>query len=329
MCRRLRAALLALGIVLSASSVRAQVVYSGRVYTARGHSWHQLRVIQVSDGKTTALTDSARSHHWPRCTLDGRYIYFLSNTEDDEEIFPQQIWRFERSTGTESLVFRQPNLPPPTDADYSKREIWGLIGPSADGRAIFFDIGAGEVLKFDGTETRLATTKEGTFSVLSPEARRIALIGQDGHLRVINTSGRLLKDSVNAIYPRGQPMGNSWPASPATNRSAPLISRAGQRPTRLLCLRKEPTGVFLPPSRGGRTASHCWSAAMVPIAVQLRDTMTTGCSISKNIPGSTSTAEIRHSGRRTVHRSFTRPLATWVSSRARDRNYRARHIKCG
>ena len=194
MCRRLRAALLALGIVLSASSVRAQVVYSGRVYTARGHSWHQLRVIQVSDGKTTALTDSARSHHWPRCTLDGRYIYFLSNTEDDEEIFPQQIWRFERSTGTESLVFRQPNLPPPTDADYSKREIWGLIGPSADGRAIFFDIGAGEVLKFDGSEARPATTKEGTFSVLSPEARRIALTGQDGHLRVIDTSGRLLKD---------------------------------------------------------------------------------------------------------------------------------------
>jgi hypothetical protein len=63
MCRRLRDALLALGIVLSASSARARVVYSGRVYTARGHSWHQLRVIQFSDGKTTALTDSPRSRH--------------------------------------------------------------------------------------------------------------------------------------------------------------------------------------------------------------------------------------------------------------------------
>jgi Tol biopolymer transport system component len=194
MCQRLRVALLTLGIVLSASSVRAQVVYSGRVYAARGHSWHQLRVIQVSNGKTTALTDSPRSHDWPRCSLDGRYIYFLSDSEDDDENFPQQIWRFDRSTGAENLVFQQPNLPSTTDPDYVKRAIWGLIGTSADGRAIFFDIGAGEVLKFDGTETPLATTKEATFAVLSPEARRIALIGQDGHLRVIDISGRLLKD---------------------------------------------------------------------------------------------------------------------------------------
>ena len=194
MGQRLRAALLTLGIVLSASSVRAQVVYSGRVYTARGYSWHQLRAIQLSDGKTTALTNSPRSHDWPRCSLDGRYIYFLSSSEDDDETFPQQIWRLDRSTGAESLVFQQPNLLSTTDPDYYQRAIWGLIGTSADGRTIFFDIGAGEVFKFEGTETRLATTKEATFAVLSPEARSIALVGQDGHLRVIDTSGRLVKD---------------------------------------------------------------------------------------------------------------------------------------
>ena len=194
MGQRLRAALLTLGIVLSASSVRAQVVYSGRVYTARGYSWHQLRAIQLSDGKATALTNSPRSHEWPRCSLDGRYIYFLSDSEDDDETFPQQIWRFDRSTGAENLVFQQPNLPSTTDPDYVKRAIWGLIGTSADGRIVFFDIGAGEVSKFDGTETSPATTKEATFAVLSPEALRIASIGQDGHLRVIDTSGRLLKD---------------------------------------------------------------------------------------------------------------------------------------
>lgn len=126
--------------------------------------------------------------------MEGRYIYFLSSSEYDDEIFPQQIWRLDRSTGAESLVFQQPNLPSTTDANYQKRAIWGLIGSSADGRAIFFNIGAGEVLKFDGTETRLATAKGATFSVLAPDARRIALIGQDGHLRVIDTSGRPVKD---------------------------------------------------------------------------------------------------------------------------------------
>jgi hypothetical protein len=91
MSRRLCAALLALRFLLSASSVRAQVVYSGRVYTAHRRSWHQLCVIQLSDGKTTALTDSPRSHYELQCSADGRYIYFLSNSVDDDLSAPGDL----------------------------------------------------------------------------------------------------------------------------------------------------------------------------------------------------------------------------------------------
>ena len=180
--------------MLSASSVRAQVVYSGRVYTARGYSWHQLRAIQLSDGKTTALTNSPRSHDWPRCSLDGRYIYFLSSSEDDDETFPQEIWRLDRSTGAESLVFQQPNLLSTTDPDYYERAIWGLIGTSADGEPSF---STSALARYSSSREpkpgwRLPKKRRSRFSRRKPAALR--LIGQDGHLRVIDTSGRLVKD---------------------------------------------------------------------------------------------------------------------------------------
>jgi hypothetical protein len=64
----------------------------------------------LSDGKTTALTDSPRSHYELQCSADGRYIYFLSNSVDDDAYLPQEIWRFDRSTGAESMVLK-PNFP--------------------------------------------------------------------------------------------------------------------------------------------------------------------------------------------------------------------------
>ncbi|HEY6417940.1 MAG TPA: hypothetical protein VIX59_02965 [Candidatus Binataceae bacterium] len=200
--RRTCASLLASMILLlqSSASVHAQLVYSGRVYSTRGPSWHQLREIHLSDGKDTALTDSERSHYQPRCTSDGATIFFLSSKSDSEDTFPQEIWRFDRSTGTESLVFK-PKLPPRESDNFFALAIWNLLGVSPDGRTIFFTRGSGEVDKFDVKQTRLAVRKDGSMPVLSPEAPRIALVGDDGRLRVIDANGKVMKDFGDCDLP--------------------------------------------------------------------------------------------------------------------------------
>jgi hypothetical protein len=50
-------------------------VYSGREYLKAGKSYQQIRTMDITTGKSTPLSKSARDHDIPWCTSDGS-IYF-------------------------------------------------------------------------------------------------------------------------------------------------------------------------------------------------------------------------------------------------------------
>jgi Tol biopolymer transport system component len=82
-----------LATLLLAPSIEAQeVVFSRRVYAARGTTFQQLWTWSASDGRLTQLTRSARDHRNPVCSPDGTQISFYSATSR---------WSFDRKTGIE------------------------------------------------------------------------------------------------------------------------------------------------------------------------------------------------------------------------------------
>jgi Tol biopolymer transport system component len=87
-----------LSFLLLANSIDAQqVVFSRRVYAARGTTFQQLWIWSASDGRLTQLTRSARDHANPVCSPDGTQIFFDSGA-------PWRRWRFDRQTGIEQPV---------------------------------------------------------------------------------------------------------------------------------------------------------------------------------------------------------------------------------
>lgn len=218
----------------SSAGVHAQVVYSSRVYSNRGHSWHQLREIRLSDGKEMVLTDSKRPHYNPRCTLDGTTIFFLSSESESDGPYGQEIWRLDRSTRTESLVFK-PSLPTPSDNNFSTLgTTFTLLGGSPDGRTLFFLGDNGEVDKFDVKQTRLGFSWGGSV-VLSRDATRLALVGEDRDLRVIDTNGRVLADFGNCGLPAWSKDGDQL-ACVSEKRAVQTIDVAHTATTRSIAL---------------------------------------------------------------------------------------------
>ncbi len=90
-----------LSCLMLASSVDAQqVVFSRRVYAARGTTFQQLWIWSASGGGLTQLTRSERDHENPVCSPDGGDIFFDSRTDP---LGPHR-WRFDRQTGMEQPV---------------------------------------------------------------------------------------------------------------------------------------------------------------------------------------------------------------------------------
>jgi Tol biopolymer transport system component len=91
----------ALAVLIATGPVGAQeIVFSRRVYAARGATFQQLWSWSASDGRLTQLTRTARSHDNPVCSPDGAAIFFGAAIAGLEE----QRWRFDRRNGTEQRV---------------------------------------------------------------------------------------------------------------------------------------------------------------------------------------------------------------------------------
>jgi Tol biopolymer transport system component len=85
-------------LLLVATSVEAQqIVFSRRVYAARGTTFQQLWLWSASDGRLTQLTESPRDHARPVCSADGTRVFFDSGTDP----LSQRRWRLDRVTGSE------------------------------------------------------------------------------------------------------------------------------------------------------------------------------------------------------------------------------------
>ena len=87
-------------LLLASSASAQQVIFSRRVYAARGHTYQQLWAWSSIDGSLKPLTNSPRDHREPMCSRDGKQIVFRS----DGRPFEQSIWSFDRATGAEYEV---------------------------------------------------------------------------------------------------------------------------------------------------------------------------------------------------------------------------------
>lgn len=119
-------------VLLLPQWLSAQAVLSRRVYAEHGRTWQQ---IWISDATTNfrQLTHSPRDHSEPRCSRDGRLVYFVSDrdAERSRNAIPngypgeRELWSFDRRTGRERMVWST-----------SDQDGLDLIGIAADGGAV-------------------------------------------------------------------------------------------------------------------------------------------------------------------------------------------------
>ena len=88
----------AIVLLFGSISSAQQIVFSHRVYAARGRSYQQLWIWSADSGALTQLTHANRDHTFPACDPDGRHVFFFS---DDDDWLKSRHWRFDRSTGRE------------------------------------------------------------------------------------------------------------------------------------------------------------------------------------------------------------------------------------
>jgi hypothetical protein len=77
-----------------------QIIFSHRVYAARGHSYQQLWMWSADAGVLTQISRADRDHHNPSCGSDGRDILF----DDENGQLKTTRWRLDRMTGAEEPV---------------------------------------------------------------------------------------------------------------------------------------------------------------------------------------------------------------------------------
>lgn len=105
-------------LLLSTSAAAQQVVvFSRRVYAAKGRTYQQLWVSSATDEGLKPLTNSPHDHNEPMCSRDGKRIFF--STGD------QSIWSFDRVTGAEHELLSASTWNRPR-----------LLGSGADGRLL-------------------------------------------------------------------------------------------------------------------------------------------------------------------------------------------------
>lgn len=174
MLRRLACAC-GLLLILTTSVNAQEVVFSRRVYAARGTTYQQLWSWSGSDGSLKQLTHSRRNHGVPVCSLDGRQVFFTSAARDGTLAH----WRLDRDTGIE-----QPANDAPPLVDQAAPDTLNLRVPACD---------------------------DGTWS-LSPDGSRLACTarGEDIVIVDLGTQKQIERIPFGQRYSSGEPY-PAWP----------------------------------------------------------------------------------------------------------------------
>jgi hypothetical protein len=74
-----------------------RLIFSHRVYAAKGRSYQQVWIWSAESGMLTQISHAERDHRFPTCDSDGRHILF----DDQENGLKTTRWRLDRMTGSE------------------------------------------------------------------------------------------------------------------------------------------------------------------------------------------------------------------------------------
>ena len=114
-------------LALLPALLSAEVVFSRRVYQERARTHQQIWILNLSDGSLKPLTDSARNHFQPVCSIDGSHIRFLSGTDLSNH---DGVWNFDRKNGEERKISGAaqppvPRLDQPPRSECGQTAAWG------------------------------------------------------------------------------------------------------------------------------------------------------------------------------------------------------------
>jgi len=240
--------------------LHGQVVLSRRVYAEHGRTWQQLWVWSPLDGSLKPLTHTPRDHSQPRCSRDGKRIFFVS----DGDSFDKSVWSFDRAAGEERKVWNISGTDRPDLVGIAKDG--GLLIARPDGLHkgapgpfhIAIKEPEGAAVSPDGVQV-LVTTGDGSAfltdtatgksrapfgkcesPVWSADGSRIACTA-GGDVVIIDTSSRREMERVR-FSPR-----DSAPDGPVWSPDGRRLLAAGRNIRRKQQQFQSPTGLF--PSR--------------------------------------------------------------------------------
>lgn len=171
----------------------AGIVYTARTYRASGRSWRQVAAIDPATGRARGLTSSLRHHRHPVCSADGNTVWFLSSGKADEDWPDRQLWRLDRRTAAEKLLYSLPAAPHLDDYWRSGfQSMQRVLGGAADQAVLLLLTSepGGAIYRFDGRLQRLARACEAW---PAPDGSAIAYkVCQGAEVRVMDASGKTL-----------------------------------------------------------------------------------------------------------------------------------------
>jgi len=236
--------------------LHGQVVLSRRVYAEHGRTWQQLWVWSPLDGSLKPLTHTPRDHSQPRCSRDGKRIFFVS----DGDSFDKSVWSFDRAAGEERKVWNISGTDRPDLVGLAKDG--GLLILQTDGLHkgapgpfhIAIREPEGAAVSPDGIQVVFTTGDGSAFLTDTATGKSRAPIGKcespawspDGS-RIACTRGRC---DYRYQQPPRDGTGSFFPAAVGTGRAGLVARRptaAGRNIRRKQQQFQSPTGLF--PSR--------------------------------------------------------------------------------
>ncbi len=172
----------------------ANVIFSRRVYAARGRTYQQIWTLDTRTRQIAQVTNTERRHELPVCSPDGKGIWFVSGTfgnQDDNE-----LWWFDRRTRAETLATR------------FKGGITGLLGGTGT-RAFFtaYEENKPGLYRWDGKLTKVSPIDDSpAAAALSHDARTLAVqTGKAESVTMMDASGaagRKLDHCTSPVWSR-------------------------------------------------------------------------------------------------------------------------------
>jgi hypothetical protein len=143
-------------VALQSFSIHGQtLVYSGQNYLPQGKSYSEIRLLDLTTGKTVQLSQSARSHGTPWCASDGSILFTVP--------WQEGLYRLDRKTGTEQKLATtdQPNV--------------SIVGELRNGRIVLQEFTSEFVIQFYDLKTgRVVRSFPGLLPSISSDQNWIA-----------------------------------------------------------------------------------------------------------------------------------------------------------